>query len=155
MTDHPSDQIFSKALHGSIYATIEAEYGGTDISEGFLYIAAIKTKEVTLVSDWQKESIKNELEGERVVLGSFWEGEIEYRYGKCADIWSIYVSGPFTFELMDETGLDGIDVDDGPIVGLVVIFRIDGDSPPVAPSKIQNSYGDLSETKEDDEFEGY
>ena len=138
-------------LNGSINATIEAKFRGVDIHEGHLYIAAIKTKEAALVSDRLETYFKNEPEQKRVVLGAFWEEGIEYNYSydQFLDVWEINVSGSFTFELMDETGRDGIDVDDGPIDDLVVVFRIDGDSPPVFPSQIINSYGNLSETEEE------
>tara|TARA_B100000315_G_C14555775_1_gene578047 strand:+ start:107 stop:1693 length:1587 start_codon:yes stop_codon:yes gene_type:complete len=153
MYDVDEGETEMKALLATIEASIEADFGQTDISDGSLYLAVIRTEEAILVADDLSKEIKFELGEQTLVLGSFWEESIEYQYDKSDGEWSIRVSGPFAFELLDDTGLDGLDVDDGPIEELIVVFRIDGDSPAVVPS-IRSSGGVLSETEEDDDFEG-
>jgi hypothetical protein len=143
-----------KALRAVMEVSIKTSFPEiVDVTEGSFYIAAIECDEVSLVSN-QIDSSTISLDSDKpVILGEFWESNLSYDYSVSNAEGSIdvRVSGSFAFELSDYSALDGYDIDDGPIVELVMAWAKSGDDIKII-GITKNLDGRLSECEEDDNF---
>ena len=148
----------SLAVTGSIDAKAQLQFKERIEAEaGSFYLMAIEQDEVVMAASDSLEEIKKIFAGtsKPIIAGVFWEEGLEYNWDgmESDNILRMDVSGTFAFELDDEAGLEGYDVDDGPIETLLIAWAEDGDSPKRIPAPVEVD-GSLSDCTEDSEFEG-
>jgi hypothetical protein len=143
-----------KAVRAVIDVSVTTSFRkSVDFTEGSFYIAAIECDEVSLVSN-QVGADAISLDSEKpVISGEFWEESLNYDYGASSQKGAIEVrvTGPFAFELSDYASLDGYDVDDGPVVQIVLAWAASGDDPKILGAT-NSFHGGLSECEEDEDF---
>lgn len=144
----------SNALVIEFAATVACKFSELEsLDDGSLYIEVIDFGNVAICANVERSGLKESQK--KVFRAEMWEADLAYSYHSDGENWIISVEGGMAAEIMEDSGLEGLEVSDVLIENVVLSWAEDGDSPKVVAQEIVLEEADISSIEIKDDFEEY